>query len=222
MNEGTAPPPETKPTSNSPVPTEPTPSAPAPTPPTEPIPEPPTEPPAEQTLSPTEKPKLPSEPIPTPAPPKPTSAPEPSATPTSPLGSQAERPAEQAKKILLVDDDPVFTQLYASVFNSAGLNCVTAEHGLEALDAAKEEKPDLILLDIMMPDINGFEVLKRLKVGPTTAQIPVWMLTNLAEQIDQETATSLGASGYLVKSTNTPKQVCQKIDAFFAGVIDKP
>jgi len=122
------------------------------------------------------------------------------------------------KKILLVDDDEVFSQLYASVFTSAGYKCIVAEHGLEALDAAKEEQPDLILLDIMMPDINGFEVLKRLKKDPATSQIPVWMLSNLAEQIDRETAANLGAVDYLVKSAHTPKQVCEKIAAYFAGV----
>ena len=239
MDEGTAPPPESKLPSKNSAPTEPPPSEPTsqtipalpvetPTPPTPnptssppaaaiaPIPTPPPEP-SVPTAKPTPKPEITPNQITSP-----TTVPE--TTPlTEPIPEPpTETPTEQAKKILLVDDDPVFTQLYASVFNSTGLNCILAEHGLEALDTAKEEKPDLILLDIMMPDINGFDVLKRLKANPTTAQIPVWMLTNLAEQIDQETAASLGAGGYLVKSTNTPKQVCQKIDAFLAGVIEKP
>ncbi|OGY21399.1 MAG: hypothetical protein A2113_04350 [Candidatus Woykebacteria bacterium GWA1_44_8] len=127
-----------------------------------------------------------------------------------------------AKKILLVDDDSSFTQLYAAVFSSVGFNYSVASTGVEALEKAKIEKPDLILLDIMMPDINGLEVLKRLKANPETNHTPVWMITNLAEQIDQETAADLGAAGYLVKSAYAPKQVCAKISAFFAGVTDRP
>jgi len=74
----------------------------------------------------------------------------------------------------------------------------------------------------MMPDTNGLEILKKLKQDPDTAAITVWMITNLAEQIDQETAASLGATNYIVKSACTPKQVCEKISTYFASGTTNP
>ena len=119
------------------------------------------------------------------------------------------------KKILFVDDDQHIVQLYSAVFSKAGFNFSTASNGLEAIEKAGTEKPDLLLLDIMLPDLNGLEVLKKLKQNPQTADITVWMLTNLPEQMNEETAQSYGASDYLVKSAYTPKQVISKILAFF-------
>ncbi len=121
---------------------------------------------------------------------------------------------QNAKKILLVDDDPTFTQLYSSVFKIQGLNFSIATNGVEALQKTVSEKPDLILLDIMLPEISGMEVLKKLKGDPQTKHITVWMITNLAEQLNQETAASLGAADYLVKASNTPLKIVEKIKAF--------
>lgn len=118
------------------------------------------------------------------------------------------------KKILFVDDDINVVQLYTAVFSEAGFNVSIAKNGLEALEKAENEKPALILLDIMLPDLNGLDVLKKLKQNPETADIAIWMITNLAEQVNRETASSLGASDYLVKSSHTPKQVCAKIQGF--------
>ncbi|OGY26413.1 MAG: hypothetical protein A2Z42_04595 [Candidatus Woykebacteria bacterium RBG_19FT_COMBO_43_10] len=118
-------------------------------------------------------------------------------------------------KILLVDDDPTFIQLYSSVFRIQKINLSIAKNGIEALQKASEEQPNLILLDIMLPDINGFDVLKRLKEDPRTNKITVWVFSNLAEQINKDTAKSLGAQDYLVKASNTPNQVVAKINSFF-------
>ena len=120
-----------------------------------------------------------------------------------------------APKILLVDDDPTFTQLYSSVFRIQKINFSIAKNGIEALQKASEEQPNLILLDIMLPDINGFDVLKRLKEDPRTNKITVWVISNLAEQVNKDTAKSLGAQDYLVKASNTPNQVVAKINTFF-------
>jgi two-component system alkaline phosphatase synthesis response regulator PhoP len=127
------------------------------------------------------------------------------------------KPNPSNKKILMIDDDLALLELFTTVFNSAGFNLSVAKNGTEALEKAKIEKPDLILLDIMLPDINGLEVLKRLKRDPETSHVPIWMITNLAEQISRETASSLGASDYLVKASLTPKQICDKVNAFFNG-----
>lgn len=126
------------------------------------------------------------------------------------------------KKILFVDDDDRMVQLYMAVFTRAGFNFSIARNGLEAIEKATAEKPDLLLLDIMLPDLNGLEVLKKLKQNPQTADITVWMLTNLPEQLNQETAKSYGASDYLVKSAYTPKQVLEKIYAHFVSQNRQP
>ena len=118
-------------------------------------------------------------------------------------------------KILFVDDDQHIVQLYSAVFAKAGFNFSIATNGLEAIEKAGTEKPDLLLLDIMLPDLNGLEVLKKLKQNPQTTDITVWILTNLPEQMNEETETSYGAGGYLVKSAYTPKQVVEKIRGFF-------
>ena len=118
------------------------------------------------------------------------------------------------KKILFVDDDPHIIQLYSAVFGASSINFTIARNGLEALEKAESERPSLILLDIMLPDLNGLDVLKKLKQNPQTANIPVWMISNLAEQVNKETADSLGATEYIVKASFTPKQVTTKILAF--------
>ncbi len=128
----------------------------------------------------------------------------------------------EGKKILFVDDDQHIVQLYTAVFTRAGFNFSIATNGLEAIEKAAAEKPDLLLLDIMLPDLNGLEVLKKLKQNPQTSDITVWMLTNLPEQLNQETAQSYGASDYLVKSAYTPKQVLEKIYAHFVGPKNHP
>lgn len=124
--------------------------------------------------------------------------------------------AYENQKILLVDDDPAFIQLYSMVFQGHGINYSIAMNGAQALEKAKEEHPDLILLDIMLPDLDGFEVLSRLRKEPETTQTPVWMITNLSEQMNKEKAASLGAVDYIVKASTTPNQVCEKIGSHFS------
>ena len=115
------------------------------------------------------------------------------------------------QKILLVDDDQSLRELYNVAFRLNGINFSMAAKGIEAIEKIKVDKPDLILLDLMLPDLSGFGVLKLLKKDPETADIKVWMITNLAEDVDREQAQSLGAEDYLVKSNYTPKQVIEKI-----------
>ena len=115
------------------------------------------------------------------------------------------------QKILLVDDDQSFRELYNAAFRLNGINVSMAAKGTEAIEKIKVAKPDLILLDLMLPDLSGFGVLKILKQNPKTAGIKVWMVTNLAEDADREQAQSLGADDYLVKANYTPNQVIEKI-----------
>lgn len=120
-------------------------------------------------------------------------------------------------KILLVDDDPTFVDISVRAFESTGIPYATAFNGIEALDKAKNEKFSLILLDIMMPGIDGFALLNKLREIPETAKTPVWMLTNLSGEMNKDLASSLGASDFLVKAENSPSMLCEKIKVFLSS-----
>lgn len=120
---------------------------------------------------------------------------------------------EQNKKnILLVDDDPLVVRMYQNKLTKDGYMVNTASNGEEALIQVMKEKPDLILLDIMMPKMNGVETLKRLKAEEKTEMIPVIILTNLGDNPDDiEAAKNLGALDYLVKANITLKQLSERV-----------
>ena len=120
-------------------------------------------------------------------------------------------------KVLLIDDDPTFIDISTRAFKAFGVKYATAFNGIEALEKAKSEKPSLILLDVMMPGIDGFAVLNKLKQKPETSKIPVWMLTNLPGEVNKELAASLGAKDYLVKAENPPSVFCGKIRSFLGS-----
>ena len=116
-------------------------------------------------------------------------------------------------KVLLVEDEMFVRELYERVLKQEGLDVRTAVDGLSGLEAAAE-KPDLILLDIMMPGINGIEVLQRLKQDPNTKNIPIVLLTNLGQESVIKQALDLGASGYLMKVRITPYQIVGYVKEF--------
>ncbi|HEX3082181.1 MAG TPA: response regulator [Candidatus Saccharimonadia bacterium] len=120
-------------------------------------------------------------------------------------------------KILIIEDDALLSRMYQIVFNASKFQVEVAANGEEGLEKSRDVKPDLILLDIMMPKLNGLEVLKRLKANPDTKDIPVVVLTNLAGSGDVEAALSLGAVRYIVKSENKPKQVDEIVRGILAG-----
>ena len=114
-------------------------------------------------------------------------------------------------KILIVEDDPLMARLYQKIFTFEGYEVELATNGEEALEKTKTIKPNLLLLDIMMPRMNGLQVLEQLKAHPDTRSIPVVMLTNLAGNHDMESALSKGAIKYLIKSEFEPKQVVSMV-----------
>ena len=101
-------------------------------------------------------------------------------------------------KILIVDDQQTNVRLMETLLQAEGYATVAAFNGREALTLAEAEKPDLILLDIMMPDMDGFEAVKRLKTDPLTQNIPVIMITALADQETKIRALQSGAEEFLV------------------------
>ena len=103
------------------------------------------------------------------------------------------------KKILIADDEEDIKTIVQLLLETQGYQIVTAFDGLDALDKVKTEKPDLILLDIMMPILDGFEVCKRLKDDPETASIPVIMLSASAHAESRQKGLDAGAVNYIVK-----------------------
>lgn len=115
------------------------------------------------------------------------------------------------KKILLVEDDIALAAVYRSRLDLENFETFEVNNGEQALQAAQEFKPDLILLDAMMPKISGFDVLDILRNTPETAGIRVIMLTALSQSKDKERAEALGADDYLVKSQVVIGDVVERI-----------
>lgn len=116
-----------------------------------------------------------------------------------------------AKKILLVEDDIALATVYRTRLELEGFEVKEVHDGEKALSVALEYKPDLIVLDVMMPRISGFDVLDILRNTPETAKIKVVMLTALSQDKDKEKAESLGADDYLVKSQVVISDVVSRV-----------
>lgn len=116
------------------------------------------------------------------------------------------------KKILIVEDEESIRDLYKRQVELAGFQTDVAASGKDALTALSQNHYDLILLDIMLPDINGLQVLKEVKGNDKTKGTSVLMLTNLGQDITIKEGFSLGAEGYLIKASYTPDQIIQEIN----------
>ncbi len=114
-------------------------------------------------------------------------------------------------KILLIEDDQFLLGMYSTKFEIEGYIVVTAEDGLTGLELAASESPDIILLDIMLPKMNGLDVLEQLKSNAGLKKIPVILLTNLSQKDEIERALKMGANDYLIKAHFMPSEVVGKI-----------
>lgn len=117
----------------------------------------------------------------------------------------------KTKKILLVEDDDALASVYQTRLQAEGFDIKRVPNGEEALASALEFKPDLILLDVMMPKVSGFDVLDILRNTPETATTKIVMLTALSQDSDKERAQSLGVDDYLVKSQVVIADVVERI-----------
>ena len=140
-------------------------------------------------------------------------APAPVAPPQAPATTPAAapKPPTGAKKILLVEDDDALASVYMTRLQAEGFELKRVPNGEDALATALQFKPDLILLDVMMPKVSGFDVLDILRNTPETNNIKVIMLTALSQDSDKERATQLGADDYLVKSQVVIADVVDRI-----------
>jgi len=124
---------------------------------------------------------------------------------------------EQKNLILLVEDDTFLAGMYKTKFEMEGFHVLVAEDGLKGFKMAKENKPDIILLDILLPKMDGFEVLEKIRASQDTKTIPVIMLTNLGQKEDVEKGLERGANGYLIKAHFMPSEVVEKIKGVLSG-----
>ena len=123
----------------------------------------------------------------------------------------AANPAVQSKKILLVEDDDALASVYETRLQAEGFAIKRVPNGEDALASALSYRPDLILLDVMMPKVSGFDVLDILRNTPETTNIKVIMLTALSQDSDKQRAESLGVDDYLVKSQVVIADVVDRI-----------
>jgi DNA-binding response OmpR family regulator len=117
-------------------------------------------------------------------------------------------------KILIIEDDRFLRELISRKLKNEGYEVLEAMDGEEGLKKIKEEKPDLVLLDLILPCIDGFEVLSIAKENQETSQIPIIILSNLGQREEIEKGLKLGAVDYLVKAHFTPSEIVEKIKNF--------
>lgn len=115
------------------------------------------------------------------------------------------------QKVLLVEDSKAIQQIYRHKLTLEQFQVTTADNGMEAIKLLSQEKPDIVLLDLMMPVMDGYKVLQVIKTDPKLSNIPVLVFSAKGQQEEVEKALNLGAAGFIVKSTTKPNEVVEKI-----------
>ncbi len=123
----------------------------------------------------------------------------------------------EGAKVLIVEDDPFISDMYLTKLKGEGFDVKHAENGKDGLSMAAEFSPQLILLDVVMPKMDGFEALKALKKDAKLKDVPVILLTNLGQKDDVEKGMKLGAVDYVVKAHFTPSEVVTKVKETLDG-----
>ncbi len=116
-----------------------------------------------------------------------------------------------AKNILIIEDDEFLRGLINKKLSAEGFNMISAIDGEEGLKKVKEEKIDLILLDLVLPNVDGFVVLQKIKEDQATTKIPVIILSNLSQKEDVDKGVKMGAADYLIKAQFTPEEIIEKV-----------
>lgn len=116
-----------------------------------------------------------------------------------------------AKKILIVEDDKFLRELITKKLKDEGYEAIGASDGEEGVEKVKKESPDLVLLDLILPGIDGFEVLSKIKEDPAVASIPVVILSNLGQREEVEKGLKMGAVDYMIKAHFTPGEITEKV-----------
>ena len=126
--------------------------------------------------------------------------------------------ATMKKTVLIIEDDVFLTNIYATKFGKSGYNVVLAENGEVGIKRLDEVRPDIILLDILMPKMNGFDFLEALKIKPSNNSTPVILLTNLSQKDDVKRGLALGATDFLIKAHFMPSEVVAKVESVLSDL----
>jgi two-component system alkaline phosphatase synthesis response regulator PhoP len=124
---------------------------------------------------------------------------------------------QQTKTILLADDEQFVLVAYKDGLEHAGYNVVLAHDGAETLEVMKSARPDLVLLDLIMPKLNGFEVLQAVQADPELAGIPIAVFTNLSQLSDEQEARNLGAVDFIVKADVSLNDLIDRVARVFSA-----
>lgn len=119
---------------------------------------------------------------------------------------------DEPKKILIIDDDFLVSDIYSMELQKAGYTTITANNGEAGLSKMQVEKPNLILLDIVMPGLDGLQVLDRIRSNPELSGVKVLLLSNLKDENTIKSGLARGANGYLIKPSLTPQQVVSEVN----------
>jgi CheY-like chemotaxis protein len=122
-------------------------------------------------------------------------------------------------RILIVDDDASTREMYAEIFKNSDFDILEAKDGVEGLDMATREMPDVIFTGIIMPRMDGFTMIEALKKNLNTCNIPVVISSHLGREADRQRANSLGVRDFIVRDTTPPKKVAERIKMIFTGGI---
>ena len=120
-------------------------------------------------------------------------------------------PLNNSKKILIIEDDPDQIFMYETEFSVHGFNVLTTSKGSEGIKMAGEERPDIILVDEIMEEMSGLDVVKAIKGNASTKNIPIIIFSNLAKEDMAEKAKELGATDYIVKSRVVPRELVDRV-----------
>src|SRR2546425_7796172 len=126
------------------------------------------------------------------------------------------------KKMLIVEDDQIVGNIYRHKFQVEGFQVALATDGEAGLSAVKEIQPDIVILDLMLPKLNGVEILKRMRAEPTTKSIPVIVLTNAYMSSLVQEAWKAGANHCMIKASCTPKQLVELVNKAISGSAPQP
>jgi len=119
------------------------------------------------------------------------------------------------KKILVIEDDPATSRLVDYSLRHEGYQVITSSNGLEGIRKAHSESPDLVILDVMLPGMDGFEICHRLRSEPATAGLPILMFSAKAQEIDKDTGIKVGADDYLTKPS-APAEIVSRVEKLLA------
>ncbi len=119
----------------------------------------------------------------------------------------------EKKKVIFVEDDAFLSQIFTKALDLAGYDVISVSSGEECLKIAEREKPDLFLLDIILPHMDGYELMEELQKNENLRQLPILVITNLSNKEDVDKTKAMGVAGYLIKAHTLPEDVVAKIQS---------